>query len=345
MKNKAMFLLDNRKMQMEETNMPVCGAGNVIIKIEYCGVCGSDVHNYQHGEPAFPDMYPFILGHECAGEVVETGAGVSTLKVGDKVTVEPGITCGKCDWCKEGKYNLCPNVDFLSAPMYHGALRNYIAHPADLCFKLPDHVSTMEGALIEPLAVGLCAAVKSAIRVGQTAVVLGAGCIGLVTLLSLKAMGVTDITVIDLFDNRLDKALELGATRVLNAANTDVVEEMKRLTGGRGADYVYETAGSRVTAAQSVYLAKRGGTVMMIGNVVGETPFNFQLLVDKEVDIQSTFRYRNIYPVAIDMLASGRIDIKTIITKIYNFEDTRQAFEDCIENKQSVVKAVIKISE
>jgi len=337
--------MDDRKMKMDVVDMPKCGSNEVIIKMEYCGVCGSDVHNYQHGEPNFPDMYPFILGHECAGTITQTGESVTNLKPGDKVAVEPGITCGKCEWCKSGKYNLCPSVKFLSAPMYQGALRSYIAHPADLCFKLPDHVSTMEGALIEPLAVGLNAAVKSGIRVGETAVVLGAGCIGLVTLLSLKAMGISDVTVVDLHTIRLKKAKELGATRVINASEVNVIEEIKKLTSGRGMDFVFETAGSKVTASQTVYLAKRGGTVMMIGNVVGETPLNFQLMVDKEVRIESTFRYRNIYPVAIALLSSGGIDIKSIITKVYNFEDVQEAFEDCINNAQSIVKAVIKIAE
>lgn len=343
--NKAIFLMDDRKMKMDVVDMPKCGSNEVIIKMEYCGVCGSDVHNYQHGEPNFPDMYPFILGHECAGTITQTGESVTNLKPGDKVAVEPGITCGKCEWCKSGKYNLCPSVKFLSAPMYQGALRSYIAHPADLCFKLPDHISTMEGALIEPLAVGLNAAVKSGIRVGETAVVLGAGCIGLVTLLSLKAMGISDVTVVDLHTIRLEKAKELGATRVINASEVNVTEEIKKLTSGRGMDFVFETAGSKVTASQTVYLAKRGGTVMMIGNVVGETPLNFQLMVDKEIRIESTFRYRNIYPVAIALLSSGGIDIKSIITKVYNFEDVQEAFEDCINNAQSIVKAVIKIAE
>jgi len=337
--------MDDRKMKMDVVDMPKCGSNEVIIKMEYCGVCGSDVHNYQHGEPNFPDMYPFILGHECAGTITQTGESVTNLKPGDKVAVEPGITCGKCEWCKSGKYNLCPSVKFLSAPMYQGALRSYIAHPADLCFKLPDHISTMEGALIEPLAVGLNAAVKSGIRVGETAVVLGAGCIGLVTLLSLKAMGISDVTVVDLHTIRLEKAKELGATRVINASEVNVTEEIKKLTSGRGMDFVFETAGSKVTASQTVYLAKRGGTVMMIGNVVGETPLNFQLMVDKEIRIESTFRYRNIYPVAIALLSSGGIDIKSIITKVYNFEDVQEAFEDCINNAQSIVKAVIKIAE
>lgn len=345
MENKAVYLMENRKMEVRDTKMPELKKGDVKVKIHYCGVCGSDVHFYQQGEPAFPDIYPFILGHECAGEVVETGEGVTDLKPGDKVALEPGIACGKCEWCKSGKYNLCPSVRFLSAPVYDGAFRKYLTHPADLCFKLPQQVSTLEGALIEPLAVGLNAVKESGIRTGDKAVVLGAGCIGLVTLLSLKAVGITDITVVDLFELRLETAMELGATRVIHAKNTDVVEEYMKLTGGRGADYVYETAGSAVTTWQTVYLAKRGGVIMMIGNVVGETKFNFQLLVDKEVTIMSNFRYRNIYPVAIEAIASGRLPIKEIISTIYSFEDTQKAFEDCIENKQSMVKAVVKVGD
>lgn len=344
MKNEAIYVLENRKMQQGEAPMPIIGEEDVMLKIEYCGVCGSDVHFYTYGEPEFPDVYPFILGHECAGEVIETGKKVKKIKVGDKVAVEPGITCGKCEWCKSGKYNLCPNVRFLSAPTYNGALRKYVAHPADLCFKLPENVSTKEGALIEPLAVGLNAVVESGIKVGDTAVILGSGCIGLVTLLSLKAMGISDITVVDLFDIRLEKAMELGATRTINSSNCDPIEEIEKLTGGRGVDYVFETAGNKVTAAQTVYMVKRGGTVMMVGNVVGETPFNFQKVTDKEITIKGTFRYRNIYPVAIDLLASGRLDIKQIISNIYSFKDTMQAYEDCIEKKMTMVKAVIDVA-
>ena len=236
-------------------------------------------------------------------------------------------------------------MKFLSAPTYNGAFRQYIAHPAELCFKLPENVSSMEGALIEPLAVGLNAAHASGIQSGQTAVVLGAGCIGLLTMMALKSMGVTDITVCDLFDNRLEKAKELGATRVINSRETDPVKAMDDLTGRRGVDYVFETAGSKATAAQSVYLVKRGGAVMMIGNVVGDALFNFQKLVDKEVTILSNFRYRNIYPVAIAAIEAGAIPVKKIVSSIYPLRETMKGFEDCIANKQTVVKAVVKVAD
>ncbi len=345
MKNLAAFVLENRKIEVREAEMPDCPAGYVRIKVEYCGVCGSDVHFYSFGEPAFPDVYPFIPGHEFAGRVVEVGEGVTKLKLGDRVAVEPGIFCGKCEWCKKGKYNLCEHVKFLSAPRAHGAMREYVSHPADLCFKLPDNMSSMEGALVEPLAVGLNSVLKSGIQMGQTAVVLGSGCIGLVTIMALKAAGVTDITVCDLFDIRLQKALEVGAARVINSGEVDPIAEVLKCTGGIGADYVYETAGNRVTAAQSIDMAKRGGIIMQIGNVVGETSLNLQKLVDKELTIQTNFRYRNVYPAAIDAIASRRIQVKNIVSSIYPLADAMQAFEDCISKKQTMVKAVIKFDD
>ncbi len=344
MRNLAAYVVENRKIEIRESEMPVCGDHDVMVKIEYCGVCGSDVHFYQHGEPAFPDVYPFILGHECAGKVVAVGSKVTSHKIGDRVALEPGITCGSCEWCKGGKYNLCPNVRFLSAPTYQGAMREFVVHPAELCFILPENITSMEGALIEPLAVGLNAATKSGITIGKKAVVLGAGCIGLVTLLSLKAMGIDDIAVVDLFDIRLEKAKALGAAHVVNASETDPIEAVRSIFGGIGPDYVFETAGSIHTAEQTVYMVKRGGTIVMIGNTVGKTPFNFQLFVDKEVQMQSVFRYRNIYPTAIEALRTGKIDLSQIVSKVFDFEDTMEAFEASILEKQTMVKAVIKIN-
>lgn len=343
MENRAAFVLENRQMKLGAFEYPQCGDEDVVLRVVYCGVCGSDVHFYEHGEPEFPDVYPFVPGHECACEVVEVGRNVTSLEVGDRVAVEPGITCGKCEWCKAGKYNLCPKVKFLSAPTYHGALRNYLAHPADVCFKLPDNMSTLEGALVEPLSVALNATTKSGITIGQKAVILGSGCIGLVTLLALNAMGVADVTVVDQFDIRLDKARELGAAHVVNASRSDPVEAVRDLTGGTGPDFVFEAAGNQKTAAQSLLLAKRGGTIVIIGNVVGQTPFNFQLFVNKELQVQSSFRYRNVYPVAIDAVSTGKIDVGRIVSKVYDFEHAQQAFEDSISNKESMVKAVIQV--
>ncbi|ORM71187.1 NAD(P)-dependent alcohol dehydrogenase [Pantoea rwandensis] len=343
MKNRAAFVLDNRKMEVRDTVMPELHPDEVMIRMKKIGVCGSDVHFYEHGEPEFPDVYPFILGHEGAGEVVEVGAAVSHLKAGDRVCLEPGVPCRVCEWCTSGKYNLCPTVYFPSAPRALGMMRNFITHKADLCFKLPDNVSFQEGALVEPLAVGIHAVRESGIKMGQSATILGSGCIGLVTLLSLKAAGVDDITVVDIHDIRLEKAKELGARHLINASNTDMISAVKDVYGGIGPDFIFETAGNRVTASNSVPMIKRGGTIMIIGNVVGDTPVNFQMLGNKEATIKATFRYRNIYPSALSALSSGRINVNSIVSDFYKFEDTQSAFEDSINNKATVVKAMIDL--
>ncbi|MEY4750533.1 MAG: hypothetical protein RIQ60_2747 [Pseudomonadota bacterium] len=339
--NNAVFVTENRKMVFQPTEMPSVGDNDVLIRMKACGVCGSDVHFYEHGEPEFPDVYPFILGHEGAGEIVQVGSAVKHLKAGDRVAMEPGMPCRTCEWCTTGRYHLCPNVIFPSAPRAHGILRNYISHRSDMCFKLPDHLSFEEGALIEPLAVGMTAVREAGARIGQSAVILGSGCIGLVTLLALRAVGITNITVVDLFDVRLNKALELGAANVVNARNVDAIAEVVRLHGGLGPDLVFETAGSQVATRQTIKMVKRGGLVMIVGNVVGETPIDFQLMANKEVTIKTNFRYHNIYPTTIEAVASGRINIKSIVSRHYPLKDTHQAYEDCINEKATMVKAVI----
>ena len=283
MQNKAFFMTDLNKMEMREIEMPKIKDTEVLIKLEYVGICGSDVHYLEHGKIGdFVVEGDFILGHECAGTVVEVGKNVKTLKVGDKVALEPGQTCGQCEFCKTGKYNLCPDVEFLATPPYHGCLENYIAYPENMAFKLPDHITTKEGALIEPLAVGMHAAAQGNVKLGDSVVILGAGCIGLVTLLACKAYGATDITVVDVLQKRLDYAMRLGATRVINASNEDTIEAYSKINP-KGADVVIETAGSKVTIQQTACLVKTGGTVVLVGMAPEDIiEYNFAKILAKK---------------------------------------------------------------
>ncbi len=333
------------KMEIREIEVPVPKEKEVLVKLEYVGICGSDVHYLEHGKIGnFVVNGDFILGHECAGTVVEVGSKVESLKVGDRVALEPGITCGQCEFCKAGKYNLCPDVEFLATPPYHGSLMNYIAFPENMAFKLSDNVSTKEGALVEPLAVGLHAAAQGGVRLGDKIVILGAGCIGLVTLLACKAYGATDVTVVDVIEKRLEVAKKLGATHVINARNENAVEKIAGLTGGKGVDKVIETAGSEFTIKQTPYLVKRGGTIVLVGLAPKDIiEFDFMQIMTKEAEIKSVFRYRNLYPAAIGAIADGKIDVKGIVTHEFDFSDSQKAFDFVIENKNDVVKAVIKI--
>lgn len=333
------------KMEIREIPMPVPHGDQVIVKMEYVGICGSDAHYFHDGRCGdYVVNGDFILGHECAGTVVETGSEVKNLKVGDRVALEPGITCGQCEFCKTGRYNLCPDVQFLATPPVQGCYENYIAFPENMSFKLPDSISTKEGALIEPLSVGMHAASQGDVRLGDSAVILGAGCIGLVTLLSCKAFGATDITVVDVEQKRLDYAMKLGATRVINAREKDVVRELDALTGQVGTEKVFEAAGSPVTIAQTPYLVKRGGTIVLVGlSAQEEINYNFAKIMAKEATVKSVFRYKNIYPRAISAVADGKINISGIITHEFDFDNIQKAFDCVIHDKNDVVKAVIKI--
>ena len=255
---KTAVMTDIRKVRIEEREKPVPKEGEVLVKVEYVGICGSDLHYYESGRIGnFIVEPPFVLGHEAGGTVVEVGSGVTHLKAGDRVALEPGKTCGHCEHCKAGKYNLCEDVIFFATPPVDGVFQEYVAHEAGLCFKLPDNVSTLEGALVEPLSVGLHAAMQGGAHIGQTAVVTGAGCIGLVSLLALKAMGVSRVIVVDVIEKRLQKAKELGADYVINGKEQDTVAEIKRLTEGKGCDLSIETAGTQITASQLIQASKR----------------------------------------------------------------------------------------
>ncbi|MDF2905248.1 MAG: theronine dehydrogenase-like Zn-dependent dehydrogenase [Herbinix sp.] len=345
MTNKAVYMTGLNAMEIRDVDMPQIKEDQVLVKLEYVGICGSDVHYLEHGSIGdFIVNGDFILGHECAGEIVEIGSRVTELSVGDKVALEPGSTCGQCEFCKSGKYNLCPDVEFLATPPYHGCLENYIAFPANMCFKLPSNITTKEGALVEPLAVGMHAAAQGNVKLGDSVVILGSGCIGLVTLLACKAYGATDITVVDIMPKRLEYAMKLGATRVINAKDEDAVAKIDEITGGKGVDVVIETAGSKFTIKQTAYLVKRGGTIVLVGMAPEDIiDYNFAKIMGKEATITSVFRYRNIYPKAINAIAKGIIDVSGIVTHEFDFTDSAKAFDFVINNKNDVVKAVIKI--
>ena len=346
-KMKVAVMLGIGKMGFEERDIPKAKDNEVLVRLEYVGICGSDLHYYETG--AIGDYVvkpPFVLGHEPGGTVVEVGKDVKNLKVGDRVALEPGKTCGHCEFCKTGNYNLCPDVVFFATPPVDGVFQEYVAHEAGLCFKLPDNVSTMEGALIEPLAVGFHAAMQGGARAGQTAVVMGAGCIGLVTMMALKAMGVSKVYVIDIMEKRLQKALELGADGIINGAQADVVEEVRKLTDGKGCDLAVETAGTQVTTVQAIHMTRKGATIVLVGySKSGEMTLPMSLALDKELTFKTVFRYRHIYPMAIEAVAAGKVDLKGIVTDIFELDEAQKAMDYSVNNKADIVKAVIRIAE
>ena len=278
MKNTEAILVTPGTMKIQDAPMPEPKDDEVLLKVEYVGICGSDIHGFESG-PFIPPKDPnqkIGLGHECGGTVVGVGSKVKKIKVGDRVNIEPGVPCGKCKFCLSGHYNICPDVDFLATqPNYRGALTNYITHPESLTYKLPDNMDTMEGALVEPAAVGMHAAMEADVKPGKKIVILGAGCIGLMTLQACRVMGATEIVVVDMIEKRLDMAAKLGAMETINGGKEDTVARAKEILGDLGADIVFETAGARATAAQTTKLVMRGGRIMIVGTVPGDTPVNY----------------------------------------------------------------------
>lgn len=347
MKNKMKVAVMNGIGQMGfiEKEVPQPKANEVLVKLEYVGICGSDLHYYETGRIGdYIVEPPFVLGHEPGGVVVKVGEDVKHLSVGDKVALEPGKTCGHCEFCKTGRYNLCPDVIFFATPPVDGVFQEYVCHEADLCFKLPENVSTIEGSLIEPLAVGFHAAIQGQAQAGQTAVVMGSGCIGLVTMMALKAMGVSNVYVVDIMEKRLEKALELGATGVINSKETDPVEMIMKLTDGKGCDLAIETAGAEITTIQCINMAKKGTNVVLVGySKTGKMTLPMSLVLDKELTFKTVFRYRHIYPMAIEAVANEKVNLKGIVTDEFTLDEVQKAMDYSVNNKSDIVKAVIKI--
>lgn len=337
-------MTEAKKMEWVQREVPEPADDELLIKLEYVGVCGSDLHFYENGRLGnwVPDG-PLVLGHEPGGIVVEAGKKVKGFQVGDRIAIEPGVPCGSCEMCKKGLYNLCPDMSFMAIPNEReGVFSEYCVHPANMCYKLPENVDTMEGALIEPLAVGFHAAAVAEAEVGQSAVILGCGCIGLVTIMVLKARGVNEIYAVDVIDKRLKKAKEVGALRVVNAKEENIEEIVKNLPGG-GVDLVFETAGAEFTTRQSAKLIKNGGRVVLVGMCAEpEIVVDIGSLSAKEGDLKTIFRYRNLYPTAIKAVSEGIIPLKSIVSHVFDFKDVIEGVAYNVDNKSDVIKAVIK---
>lgn len=347
MRNTVAILEKPGKMVIKETDIPTPKDDEVLIEVKYVGICGSDVHGFEHG-PYIPPKDPnqvIGLGHECSGIIKKIGKNVKKFTVGQRVCIEPGVPCYKCEFCLSGHYNVCPNVDFMATqPNYRGALTNYLTHPEAMTFHLPENMSLIEGALVEPAAVGIHAAKMAGDILGKTVVILGAGCIGLMTLQACKLKGASKIVVIDILDNRLNKAIELGATATLKGDDPQLTEKVKNIVGEYGADIVLETAGSAFTAKKALEVVKRRGKILIVGSIPDGVSIEF-LKINREVTIQTVFRYANDFAATINSIANGEFDVNSIADRFFNYQDTQKAFEFSVNDKKDLIKGVIKIAD
>jgi len=321
------------------------GPHDVRIRIHTVGICGSDVHYYTHGRIGpFVVNDPMILGHEASGTVLETGSAVTTLKVGDRVCMEPGIPDSHSRATRLGLYNLDPAVRFWATPPVHGCLRPTVVHPAAFTFKVPDNVSFAEAAMVEPLAVGMHAANKAQIKPGDVAVVIGAGPIGMVTALAALAGGASRVIISDVQQPKLDLAASLGPVTPVNVSRQLLPSVVDQLTGGWGADLVFECSGNPKAAASVFQPLRPGGCVVMVGMPVEPVGYDVVAAQVKEARVEHVFRYAHVYPRALALMDAGRIDVKPLITDTFPFADSVQAFDFATHMPPSSVKAQIVLA-
>jgi L-iditol 2-dehydrogenase len=333
---KALVL--NKPFDLEIADVPDPGApspGMVRVKVDTVGICGSDVHYFEHGRIGdFVVEKPMVLGHETAGVVEAVGEGVDGLRVGDPVAMEPGVSCGDCGYCESGRYNLCPDMKFWATPPYDGSLAEYVVHPARFTFKLPVGMSLEEGALMEPLSVAVHALKRASMRAGDTVAIAGAGTIGAVCVLVAKAYGASRIIVADVVAGRLQRALALGADAVVDV-RSDVMSEQF--------DVGLEASGHPDSLPRLIEGIRAGGRIAIVGMAGQDLSFDSVTAGVKELDIHGVFRYANAYPTAIGLVASGQVDVAPLVTHRFPLADAIKAFEYARSPSPGTGKILIKL--
>jgi D-xylulose reductase len=342
---KALVLEKVRELSLRDIDVPLeVGPDDVKIKIDTVGICGSDVHYYTHGRiGGFIVNAPMVLGHEAAGVVVEVGANVKGFKSGDRVCMEPGVPDLSSRASKLGFYNVDPSVRFWATPPIHGVLTPFVVHPAAFTFKLPDNVSFAEAAMVEPFAVGLWASVKAKIKPGDTAVVTGAGPIGIMTALAALASGCSRVLISDLVDEKLAIAGRYAGVTPVNVKTQKLADAVAAATDGWGADIVFEASGSPRAWEDVQALICPGGCLVAIGMPVEPVKIDVSSFAAKEIRIETVFRYANVFDRALQMIASGKVDLKPLISHTFTFEQSIQAFERAAEGRPNDVKLQVKM--
>ncbi|WP_458189585.1 NAD(P)-dependent alcohol dehydrogenase [Haladaptatus sp. NG-WS-4] len=342
---KVAVLDEPGRLRIEDRDRPTPGADEVLVAVREVGICGSDVHYYEHGRIGeYVVESPLVLGHESAGEVVDVGRGVTDIGPGDRVALEPGVPCRRCAHCKRGEYNLCPDVTFMATPPDDGAFAEYVAWPADFAYRMPESVSLREGALCEPLSVGIHAAHRGNVGVGDSVLVTGCGPIGLLAMEAVRAAGATTVFVSDVVPEKLQLAESRGADAAIDVRERDLSEAIAGLTGGDGVDVVVEASGAEPAIRSTVDAVRRGGTIVLVGLAQdGEIPLETGDIIDDELDVHGSFRYRNTYPAAVDLLADGVVDVEGIVDFERSVDDIGEAFEQA--RTERTVKGMITVPE
>ena len=339
---KAAVLHAAGDLRVEQVPVPTLGPDDALVRVRACGICASDVHYYVHGRiGTYVVEEPMIVGHELAGDVVAVGSNVSRLAVGTRVALEPGVTCGHCRMCKAGRYNLCPEVRFYATPPVQGAMSEYALIRADFAHPLPDEASYIQGALCEPISVGIHCCNLTGVRPGDRVVILGAGPIGLTAILAARQRGAAEVIVSDVFPVRLEVARRLGAIPV-DVRTEDLRQIVMERTGGEGADALFDTSGVRSVIEAAPDLMRKGGAIAIVGLPADDSvTYRMLKIVDRELSIHGVFRYANTYPAAVALVASGMFPIEEVVTDRFSIDDVVPAFETALHAKDRAIKVAV----
>ncbi len=343
----ALVLERKGELSLRDIDLPLdVGPTDVKIALHTVGVCGSDVHYYTHGRIGpYVVNAPMVLGHEGAGTVVEVGSAVTGFKTGDRVCMEPGVPDLSSRASKLGLYNVDPSVRFWATPPVHGVLAPFAVHPAAFTFKLPENVSFAEGAMVEPFAIGMHAAARARIMPGDVAAVIGAGPIGIMVALAALAGGCSRVLISDFSAEKLAIAGRYPGIIPVNIGTEPFAATVARDTDGWGADIVFEASGSPKAFGDIFRLVRPGGAVVLVGLPVGDVQVSVADAIAKEVRIETVFRYANIFDRALALIASGKVDLKPLITGTFAFRDSVQAFERAASGLPTDVKLQIHVVE
>ena len=339
---KALLLSEYRRLEIADLPVPQPGAEEILVRVAACGICGSDVHGYDGSSGR--RIPPLVMGHEAAGIVAETGAHVANFKPGDRVTFDSTVYCGECANCRRGEMNLCDNRQVLgvSCGDYRraGAFAEFVVVPARIAYKLPENLSFEEAALLEAVSVAIHAVSLVPIGRESTALVIGAGTIGLLVQQALRAAGCGRVFVTDLDPTRLKLSKDLGATQVLQSG-PQLARDIAELTNGTGVDVAVEAVGINATVAAAIDNVRKGGSIVLVGNVTPEVTIHLQKVVSRQLRLQGSCASCGEYPRAIDLMSKGVIQVKPLITALAPLEDGPRWFERLYKGEPNLLKIVL----
>lgn len=341
---KSLVLEKYNEFTLRDTEIPPLKPGWVLIKVEACGICGSDVHGMDGSTGR--RQPPVIMGHEASGTISELGKNVTNWKIGDRVTFDSTISCGECFYCQRGDINLCDNRRVLgvSCDEYrqNGAFAEFVAVPAHILYAIPENISFEQAAMIEAVSVAVHAVAISSVNANDTAVVIGCGMIGLLGIQALKAAGCRKVIAIDQVDEKLNLAMELGASLILNSTDPNIIQKIQSETNNRGADLVLEVVGIEPTVNLAIDCARKGGTVTLIGNLAPEVKLPLQKVVSRQLKLQGSCASAGEYPLCLELIASGKIKVDRLISKVAPLAEGNEWFHRLYNKEAGLMKVILK---